>query len=100
MILICDYEGSLYTGAPRPRRNCYRARKSQEHRGACGSRLGDIATATAKEGELLLLLKKYDAATAKFSKILWGALDQTRGALRAAPFVVCRRSLEQVSKML
>ncbi len=59
-----------------------------------------IPIATAEEGELLLPLKKYTAATARISKIIWGAVDQTSGAPRAAPFVVCRRSLVQVSKML
>ena len=53
-----------------------------------------IATATAKRE--LLLPKKNTAATAKTSKILWGAVDQTTGALRGAPFLVCRRSSEQV----
>jgi hypothetical protein len=39
-------------------------------------------------------------ATAKTTGILWGVVAKAIWALRAAPFVVLRRSIVQVSKML
>ena len=44
--------------------------------------------------------KQIATATAKIAEILWGAIDKATGALRAAPFVVCSRSIGQFWKML
>ena len=49
------------------------------------------ATAIAKMGI---------AATAKIMGIMWGAAANATGALRATLLDVCRRYIEQVSKML